>query len=350
MFVCSSARRQCGASSWFAGVLTVGLLGLTGCSGEADFDGESIGSVEQANCTGVKLAVAPKGTLPPNESALLTASNATCADGEVAEYRFMYKRDGDPAPYAPFREWDLEPTATFDNTALPSGKYTLQVRARKVGSTVAQNSSASVVLNTGEVCSDVTLSASPKSPELPGKTISLTPHATCTAGSAEYQYSVKAPGGSFVPLGDGWTEGNAAWDTAGLAVGKYTLRVYARRVGNVSNYESQRSLSFTLADTCKAPGMTFSPSSPQAAGTLVEIDARANCAGGSTPEFRFDYRLKSTMPWVTLQDWSSNDIASWDTTGLVAGGYIVKVQTRAPGVTSAQATKSVDFVVSEPAP
>lgn len=341
--------RRWGVGSWVAGGVTVASLALTGCSGEAygDGEGENIESVAQALCAKVKLAIAPAKTLPPNSSALLTASNATCAAGEVAEYRFMYKRDGDPTPYTEFRGWSTEPTATFDNAELPSGKYTLQVRARNVGSSSAQNSQATVVVNSGEVCSSVTLKAAPTSPVLPGKTITLSSQATCTAGSPEYQYSVKAPGGSYAPLGT-WTEGHAAWDTSGLALGKYTLRVYARRAGNISSYESERTLSFTLADTCQAVTMDFSPAGAQPSGTMVVVDAHANCPGGSTPEFRFHYGLKTGPEWLLLQDWSSDAAALWDTTGLVEGTYQVRVQTRAPGVTTTQASKVSDFKLTAP--
>lgn len=341
-------RVQCDASSWVAGVLTVALLALTGCSAEVDGEGESIDSVGQALCTGVKLSSAPTGLLPPNSAALLTASNVTCAAGEVAEYRFMYKQDGDPTVYTEFRGWSPEPTATFDNTDRPSGKYTLQVRARTVGSSATQNSQATVALSSGEVCPSVTMNVAPKSPELPGKTISLSPNATCTAGTAEYQYSVKAPGETtFAPLGT-WTEANGVWDTSGLAVGKYSLRVYARHVGNISTFESQRSVTFTLADTCKGVTIQFFPASPEPSGTLVAVEAGASCPGGFTPEFRYDYRLKGTSPWSLLQTWSPEASVPWDTTGLGAGTYQVRVQTRAPGVTAAQATKTTDFKLTAP--
>ena len=341
-------RMRCDANSWVAGVLTVALLAFMGCGAEADGESESIDSVGQALCTGVKLSSAPTGTLPSNNAALLTASNVTCAAGEVAEYRFMYKQDGDPAPYAEFRGWSPEPTATFDNTDRPSGKYTLQVRARTIGSTATQNSQATVVLSSGEVCPSVTLSASPKSPELPGKAISLLPNATCTGGRAEYRYLVKAPGtASFTPLGT-WTETNGVWDTSGLVVGKYSLRVYARHVGNISNFESRRSVSFTLADTCHGVTTQFFPASPAPSGTLVAVEADATCPGGFTPEFRYDYRLKGTSAWSLLQNWSSEASAPWDTTGLGASTYQVRVQTRAPGVTAAQASKISDFKLSAP--
>lgn len=340
-------RERCGAGSWVAGMGAAALLALTGCGGEADVEGESIDAFAQALCTGVKVSIDPTKTLPPNSMALLTASNATCAEGEVAEYRFMYKRDGDPAPYAEFRGWSTEPTATFDNTGLPSGKYTLQVRARNVGSTVTQNSAAKVVINSGEVCSSVTLKAAPKSPQLPGKTIGLTAHATCTAGTPEFQYFVRGADTAFMPLGT-WTEGGTDWDTSGLDVGKYTLRVDTRRIGNPSGFESQHSMAFMLADTCQALVVTFSPSNSQPAGTLVNVNARANCVGGATPEFRYDYRMSGTSPWSLLQQWSSAPVAPWDTTGLAAGFYQVRVQTRAPGMTSAQATKSVGFDVTAP--
>lgn len=339
---------RCGAGSRVAGMLTVASLALTGCVVEADGDGEAVDSVAQALCTGVKLSIDATGTLPPNSSALLTASNATCAAGEVAEYRFMYKLEGDPAPYAEFRGWSTEPTATFDNTDRPYGNYTLQVRARNVGSTVGQNSQSTVVIGSGEICPSVTLKTAPPAPQLPGKQITLAANATCTGGTPEYQYLVKAPGSSgYAPIGT-WMGSNGVWDTTGLALGKYTLRVYARRAGNVSTYESLRSMAFELADTCRVASLEFSPSSPAPSGTLVDVDAEASCAGESAAEFRFHYRLKGSTAWLLLQDWSGVASTPWDTTGLAEGTYQMRVQTRAPGVTNPQASKSAYFKVTAP--
>ena len=339
--------KRCGAGSRVAGMLAVAALALTGCVVEADGDGEDIGSVAQALCTGVKLSSDATGTLPLNGSTLLTANNATCADGEVAEYRFMYKLDGDPAPYAEFRGWSTEPTATFDNTDRPSGIYTLQVRARNVGSTANQNSASTVVITSGEVCTSATLSAAPKSPVLPGKIINLSAQATCTGGTPEFRYFVKSPGTGFQALGD-WTELNAAWDTTGLALGKYNLRVYARRAGNLSAYEATRSMAFELADTCRVASVAFSPVSPAPAGTVVDVNAEANCVGETDAEFRFHYRLKGSSAWLLVQDWSGAASAPWDTTGLAEGTYQMRVQTRSPGVLAPQASKSVYFKVTAP--
>jgi len=348
MVMWSQVQERCGAGSRVAAVVAVAVLGMTGCVMEAGDESESIDSAAQALCTGVKLSIDPTGILLPNSAALLTASNATCGAGEVAEYRFMYKIEGNPAPYAEFRGWSTEPTALFDNTERLSGKYTLQVRARKVGSTALQNSQATLGLRSGEVCTNVTLKVAPKAPQLPGKAISLTPQATCTGGTPEYKFSVRAPGTStYVPLGP-WTGSNMVWDTTGLELGSYTLRVDARRAGNTSASEAKRTASYTLADSCQGVTMKFLPASPQPAGTMVTVEAQASCAGGTTPQFRYNWRLKGTPTWSLLQNWSSEASAPWDTTDLDPTTYNIQVEVRSPGVTKAQASKVSDYTVTSP--
>jgi hypothetical protein len=76
------------------------------------------------------------------------------------------------------------------------------------------------------------------------------------------------------------------------------------------------------------------PASPQVVGTTVLWTASAT--GCSAPTFRFS--VFGTTGWTVVQDWSTSPTFSWNTTALAAGSFLVKVEARAAGATTVEAT------------
>jgi hypothetical protein len=318
-----------------------------GCGATADDGSEPVDTVSEALCTGVKLTNATATPLPSGSSASLTAINTSCALGETAEFRFLHRRQG-ASVYTVFREWSPDPTASFDNTGLGSGKYTLLVRARHVGSGASQESASSLMILSGNVCTAVSLTPSPLGPKPPGTAITLTPTPTCTEGAAEYLYQVKPPGSTYADL-TSWISTDTIWSTGGLAPGIYSIRVYARGAGNPTTpYESSKTISYTLADSCKPASLSTLPASPATVGTAVTINGGAPCLAGATPELRFSYRLKGTLTYTVLQNYSTDADFIWNTAGLAPGVYQLKVDSRAPGLTGAQSSKVVNYTLTAP--
>lgn len=319
---------------------------LAGCGAEVD-ETEELGSSSEASCLGVKLTNLTALPLASNSSASLLASNVTCAPGEAAEYRFLYRREGATTSYTVFRDWDPSPAAMFDNSGLASGKYTLLVRARRAGSAATHESSASTTLMSGNVCTSVAVATAPPSPSPPTGTITLTPTATCTeAGGAEYLYQVKAPGSSNYADLTTWVSTAGSWNSVGLAPGTYTVRVLTRGAGNATTpFEGQRSLTYALYDVCKPVSISASPTGTASIGTVVHLSGGAPCVGSSTPEFRFSYRLKGAAAFSILQDYGSDSSVDWNTLNLSTGIYQVKVDARAPGAPTSQSNKIATFTL-----
>jgi hypothetical protein len=314
-------------------------------------DEENVDAVVGAVCKSVKLVNLTPGILPSGSSASLSATNTVCDPGQTAEFRFLYRRDGDPAGYIEFRAWGPSPLASFNNTLLPSGKYTLLVRARFVGSAKQYESVSSVMLSSGNVCPAVTLAAAPPSPQLPGPDVALTSSATCTEGGAEYEFSYRdfdAPTYSPYIVLRTWGGPTFSWDTGPFAVGEYTLLVRARGAGNASMMESMKTLKYTIADKCATVTESLAPPSPVASGTLVTISGNATCVNGAVPELRYRYRLRYTYAWTEIQTWSTATSAPWNTTGIPAGDYQVRVEARAPGTTTLQGSKILLYTLTAP--
>ena len=108
--------------------------------------------------------------------------------------------------------------------------------ARAAGNASTQEVTASAAQLVGPVCTAATLEATAAA----GSAVSLSASATCAAGAApEYRFLAKAPGDASYrelrPYGAGAT---FAWDTAGLAAGRWDVLVYARAAGHGSLYEA----------------------------------------------------------------------------------------------------------------
>jgi len=95
-----------------------------------------------------------------------------------------------------------------------------------------------------------------------------------------------------------------SWNTTGLALGQYGLRVDARDVGAVADYETVATAYYNLADPpCATPTVAVSPVSPQGVGTMITFTTTTtNCP---RPLYEF-WMLAPGGSWTLVQGYSSN--------------------------------------------
>ncbi len=317
----------------FKALLTVMALAiaglLSGCG--ATGDEENLGEVSQNLCTGVKLAGTPAGPSAAGTNVTLTASGATCAGGQTAEYRFVYIKDGTSTPVQ-IRAYAAGASTVWNTTGLASGSYKVLVYARAAGTTSSFDSVAYLNPNyqIGNVCNVTsTFTTTPASPQGVGTPISLTAAATCTGGTAEYRFAYRAPGSANYVYVGAYGASTQTWNTTGLPAGLYSLIAYARAVGNTSTYESFKYSSYSLGAVCSSATISASPASPQPVGTTVNLTGGATCA---SPQFRFSYRLNGSSTWITIGAGTFGAaMQAWNTTGLASGIYNVLVEARQTG-------------------
>jgi len=327
-------------------LLTLILAGtLTGC-GAGTSSEENLGEVSQAACTGITASASPVGPSPAGTQVTVTATPATCASGETAEYRFLWFRDGTSA-YGFIRDFGPSLTAVWDTTGLASGKYYIVAYARHVGYAYTYESYAYVpngfqIVNACNVMNSFTMS--PTSPQSVGTQVALTASASCSGGSAEYRFAYQAPGASTYTDVGPYGAATQNWNTTGLPAGRYSLIVYARAVGSVSGQESYMYNSYSLGAVCSGATVSGSPASPQPIGTTISLTGTASCA---SPEFRYSYRLNGNSTWITIGSGAFGpSVQSWSTTGLASGLYNILVEARSVGnIGSAESTNVINFAL-----
>src|SRR5213078_2369469 len=111
-----------------------------------------------------------------------------------------------------------------------------------------------------------------------------------------------------------------SWNTTGLALGQYGLRVDARDVGAVADYETVATAYYNLADPpCATPTVAISPVSPQGVGTMITFTTTTtNCP---RPLYEFWMLPPGTTNWILGQGYSTNPSWRWNSTGAPPGDY-----------------------------
>ena len=101
---------------------------------------------------------------------------------------------------------------------------------------------------------------------------------------------------------------------------------------------------------CSGATLSITPGSPQLVNTPLALSANATCADNGTAEFHFDYLNSGTeTTWHEVASGFASTPVNWNTSGLPAGTYEVRVQVRRVGdaaLSGASATSS--FILDNP--
>ncbi len=210
-------------------VLVAALAVTAGCGRDAPVAlEEDPSAVAGVSCSAPKLAV----TRLEGTTLVLFDAQATCSAG-APQYEFFVRAPGTKSTIV--KGYNSDWYTYWDPAKQPvSGRYTVTVWVRPQGSTKSYDAWASTSLLVGDVCSSVTLKS-----RASGSSVELEAAATCSgAAKPEYRFFGRAPGTTvFTPLGDYGASASASY-SVGSASGRWEFIVYARAVGNLSDYES----------------------------------------------------------------------------------------------------------------
>ncbi len=274
------------------------------------------------------------GTVSVGTSVTLTATG-TCSTG-TPEYTFIARRpDG---KWISLRGWGASNTLAWDTTTAQIGEYKVMVKARAQGSTASYEGYSSrltyTTSGTASTCSAAVVTPTPATAATVGSTVALAAASTCPAGSTpEYKFMVKDTGGVTLLLRTWGTSTSHNWDTTGLPVGTYKLRLFVRQQGSAQPYEAEGKLDYdltTASSTCVSATTSASPTGSAAAGTTVAVSAISSCPAGSTPEYKFMVKDTGGVTRL-LRTWGTSASYNWDTTGQPAGAYKLRVFVRQVG-------------------
>lgn len=211
------------------------------------------------------------------------------------------------------------------------------IAALFLGGCSADAGSENVQSVEGALCAGVTVGLSPTSPQPAGTQVTISVSGTtCGAGeSPEYVYFYYNAAGTFFRLKDWSSSPSANWDTTGLSGGSYGVYVAVRPAGSSAPTADRYVGGYFIGNVCSTTNtFSFSPTSPQPAGTVVSLSATATCSGGATPEFRYGYFTPAGSLVYINAGYSSAPVP-WDTTGR-AGNTTLLVYTRAVGNSSVE--------------
>ena len=272
-----------------------------------------------APCTSPSLTALPASPAGTGAQVTLTATTTACPN---PTYRFWVQPPG--GSWQVVRQYAASNTFTWTGTG-NAGTYHLEVNVRDQSSTRSYEAYRDITYQVNP-CASAALALSKPSPEPSGTVVALSGRASC-AGTAQYRFLLKPPGGAWKVVQAYGSATSYSWDTTGLADGVYGLEVDVRNQGSSASYEAWSSTSF-LVNACSAARLTADHSSPQVAGTRIVLTGGAACMG--TPVYRFLVRSPSGT-WVVVQGYSTAAAYTWNTTGLAKGTYGLEVDVRNQG-------------------
>jgi len=207
------------------------------------------------------------------------------------------------------------------------------------------------------VCTAVSVSASPASPQVGGTSIQLTA-AAAGCNNAEYEFWVMAPGSTAWQVAQAYsTSASFAWNTAGKPTGIYKFSVWARSAGSaglhatgLGGYDTFAGASYSLLSRpCLGLTAAPSPAPPMASGSGGVVTITGAVAGCPNPLYEFWMRPSGSSTWRVVQAYSSNPSYRWNTTGAPAGTDYFGVWTRDAGSrASYDSTLSIPYALTAP--
>src|SRR2546427_781378 len=281
-----------------------------------------------APCSSVTQTVSPASPQPPGTTVTFTATATGCPN---PTYQFWLLPPGGSCTvvqaYSSGNAWSWNPSG------IAMGPYTEAVYARDAPATAGYDtylSPAPTYTVEAPVCTSVSESATPASPQSPGPTVAFTASAT-GCPNPTYQFWLLPPGGGW-SVTQAYSSSNTwNWSTSGVATGTYTLDVYARDASSTAAYDAHISpnptyvLNGAAAPTCTSATEAANPASPQAAGARGKVTATAT--GCPKPLYQFWLQAPGGG-WSVAQAYSASNTWNWSTSGLGAGTYTLDVYAR----------------------
>jgi hypothetical protein len=271
---------------------------------------------------------------------------ASAHPGVGVEYSFWRFDEG--SGWSLVQPYSQNPVYKWTPTFAEVGTHSLQVWARKTGSTAAY-----------EVWSGQTFSI--KSAPAPSLSLSVTRSpafvgapvvfsATASGGRAPYQFQ-------FWRLdADGWHmvqdyswSSTYLWIPAAADVGAHALQVWVRNAESMALYDAYRGLSFEV----RVPDgvrVTLTSSIGLSAPAGRPISWSATATGGVSPLLYRFWRLDSDG-WKMVRDYSINNAYTWTTTAADVGEHAIQVWVRSIGSQEAyEGYTGMSITITAPTP
>ena len=201
---------------------------------------------------------------------------------------------------------------------------------------------------------EVRMVSSPPNSQQIGNNVSFTPTSTLDS-SYIYQYRIKIIGDTGSSILRDWDANlDYVWNTSGYTSGRYHLQLRAKQVTSTQPYDEIAYKSYELlgSEPVIAVSLSTSPQSEQVAGQIVIVSSIASYANiASTAEYQYLLQAPGTSSPVIVRTWGGADWL-WDTSAYPFGNYIIGVQARTSGSSTAtyEAQQFVSYTLNAPQP
>jgi len=258
------------------------------------------------------------------------------------EYKFWLKTGG---VWTEVQQYSLTNTWIWNTNGAEAGTYGVQVYVRNVGSSAKYEAvkNLSYILSVTGPATDASLTSDVASPQIIGNNPTFTAGGVGGSGSYEYKFWLKT-NGVWAMVRDYSKTNTWTWNTSATLAGTYGVQVQVRNAGSSAKYEAVKTMSYVLAPP-PVSGATLVPdkASPQTAGANVTFTAGG--VGGSG-NYEYKFWIKAAGIWTVVQDYSTTNTYSWNTTGLTPGTYRAQVYVRNVGSTAKyEAVLGMGYVV-----
>jgi spore germination protein YaaH len=265
-------------------------------------------------CTSVTLSPSPTSPQTVGTPIQFTASSSGCFN---PLYQFWTR----PASGTWTMVQDYSSASTFKWTSTgAAGSYYIGVHVRDAASTAPYDSVAGVSYTLAPaVCSAVSLSAAPASPQKSGTSITVTATATCPNASPKFQFLALWAGTNTWIVQQPYSTGTTwTWNSTGARGGIERFGVWVKDSGSPNAYDKVASIPYTVTPACSAVSITVAPASPQAADTSITVTATATCPDAN-PQFQFLALWAGTNTWIVQKTYSTSTTWTWKSTGAPPG-------------------------------
>ncbi len=318
---------------WNTAGLAPGIYGVgvwarsagSSASYEAYWLGTYTLSSATTSCTAASVSTA---TASPQAAGAGITFTATATGCPSPQYRFWLLPPGGA--------WTMKQdygagSWNWNTTSLAAGTYEIGAWARQTGSASSYDTFAfsTFVLGLG-TCNSAGLSPDLVTPQAPGTTVTFIGSSNgCT--SPLYEYWLLPPGGSWTVAKAYTAAATWAWNTTGYALGTYQVGVWVKAAASANSHDAYFIGTYQLnVGTCTAAGISASPASPQAAGSITFTASSTGCGA---PQYEFWELSPSSSTWQMVRPYGSGTTFVWNSTG-GSGPYRFGVWARQAGLTS----------------
>lgn len=179
-----------------------------------------------------------------------------------------------------------------------------------------------------------------------------TADATCTI-APQYQFHFRHPTtGVWSLLRDWSTTGSYTWNTTGLDLGVWNVKVWVRDIGYAGSPAYQTSVGSTFelnaSAACTSASTIATPNPVVRGNTVTFVTAAGSCP---SPEFQV-HHLAPGGTWQLVSEYAAaNSTYLWDTTNAVTGTHNFQIWARTQGsAVSYHVNSKVSVKVTAPPP